>query len=65
MKDPIEVQPLGGDRVLIVLRAEESGDSISSTPRDDLPLDLDRGPAIETLVSESPNIYITGSTHVT
>ena len=47
MKDPIEVQPPGRDRLLIVLGVEESRDRISFTPLDDVPLDLGHSPAIE------------------
>lgn len=64
MKDPIELQPPGGDRLLIGLRVEQSRDSVSFTPLDNLLLNLGHGPAIGTLVSESPKISIAGSAHV-
>ena len=48
MEDPIEAQPPGGDHLLVLLRAEKSGDRISLTPPDNIPLDLCRDPAIET-----------------
>ena len=48
MKDPIEVLPPSGDRILIVLRMEELRDWISFTLLNDLPLNLGHGSAIET-----------------
>ena len=47
MKDPIEILPPTGDRILVVLRAEQSGDRISFTLLDNLALDLGHGSAIE------------------
>ena len=52
VEDPVEVQPPGCDRPLIVLRVENSRDCISFTPLDDTPLDLGHSPAIANLVSE-------------
>ena len=54
MKDPIEVQPPGGNRFLIVFRVEKSRDRVPFTPLDDVPLDLGHGPVIERLVGEPP-----------
>ena len=64
MKDPVEVQPPGRDRFLIILGVESSRDHIPFTPLDDVPLDLGHGPAIEKLVGEPPGACITGPTHV-
>ena len=52
VQDPIEVQPPGCDRPLIVLRVESSGDCISFTPLDDAPLDLGHSPVIANSVNE-------------
>ena len=52
VEDPVEVQPPGRDRPLIVLRMENPRDCISFTPLDDTPLDLCHSPAIANLVSE-------------
>ena len=52
MEDPIEVQPPGRDRPLIVLRVESSRDRISFTPLDDAPLDLGHSPVIANSVNE-------------
>ena len=64
VEDPVEVQPPGRDRPLIVLRVKNSRDRILSTPLDDAPLDLGHSPAIANLVSEWPGICIIGSAHV-
>lgn len=64
MKDSVELQPPGGDRILVGLRVEESRDSVPFTPLDDLPLDLGHSPAIETLVREWPSGCIAGQTHM-
>ena len=52
VEDPIEVQPPGRNRPLIVLRVKKSRDRILFTPLDDAPLDLGHSPTIESLVSE-------------
>ena len=52
MEDPVEVQPPGRNRPLIVLRVESSRDCISFTPLDNAPLDLGHGPVIPNLVNE-------------
>ena len=64
VEDPVEVQPPGRDRPLIVLRMENSRDCISFTPLDDAPLDLGHSPAIANLVNKRPGIFIIGSAHV-
>ena len=64
MKDPIEVQSPGRDRLFIILRVEHPRQPVSFTPLFDVPLDLGHGPAIESLVSEWPGVCIAGSTHV-
>ena len=52
VEDPVEVQPPGGNRPLIVLRVKNSRDRILFTPLDDAHLDLGHSPTIESLVSE-------------
>ena len=52
VEDPVEVQPPGGNRPLIVLRVKNSRDRILFTPLDDAPLDLGHSPTIESLVNE-------------
>ena len=52
VEDPVEVQPPGGNRPLIVLRVKNSRDRILFTPLDDARLDLGHSPTIESLVSE-------------
>ena len=52
MKDPVEVQPPGGERFFIVLRVGESGEHISLALLDDFLLDLRHGPMIENTVSK-------------
>ena len=65
VKDPVEVQPPGGDCLFVALRVEKTTDRISFAPAlDDVPLDLGHSPAVEISVSESPNVHIVGSTHV-
>ena len=51
MKDPIEIQPPGCDRLFVVLSVEHSGGPISFTLLDDVALDLGHGPVIENLVN--------------
>ena len=47
LKDPIEVLPPSGNRILVVLCMEESRDSISFTSLDDITLNLGHNSAIE------------------
>lgn len=63
MKDPIEVLLPSGDRILIVLRKEESRDHISFTLLDDLLLDLRHSPVIG-LAREPPDLSMASPTHV-
>ena len=56
MKNPVEVQPPGGDLFLVVPRVEEPRGRISFAPLGDVPLDFGRGPVIESLVNESPGV---------
>ena len=51
--DPIEIQPPRRDCLTIVLRTQESGEHTPFTSIDDIPLDLNHGAAIVTLVNES------------
>jgi hypothetical protein len=53
LKNVFEVQPPGGDRLFIFLRAETLRDRIPFTPLDQLPLDICHCPAIE-------RVYISG-----
>ena len=48
VKDPMEVLPPSGNRTLVILHVEESGDRMSFTLLGDLLLDLGHSPAIET-----------------
>ena len=51
MKDSIEVRHPCSDRVFIIPRMENARDMISFAQRDDAPLDLRNGPAIDGAVS--------------
>ena len=64
MKDPVEIQPPGRDRLFIVLRMKHPGGRISSTPLDDVLLDLGHSPVIGSSGSEWPGVCVAGSTHV-
>jgi len=44
MKDPVEIQPPGTDRVFIILRVIASGNRVPFTPLDDVSLDLVHSP---------------------
>ena len=44
MKNTVEIQSPGSDRLFIILRVIISGDHIPFTPLDDVPLDLVRSP---------------------
>ena len=64
MKDLVEFQPPGDNCHFIVLRVEISRDYVPFTPLDDVPLNLGHNPAIESPISASPGMSITGPTHV-
>ena len=64
MKDPVEIQPPGRDRLFITLRVEHPGDPIPFTLLDDALLDLSHSPSIGNLVNGWPGIRIAGSAHV-
>ena len=64
MKDPIEVQPPGGDRVFIIPRVEYSGGYISFTSFDYVPPDFRHSSAVEGSLSESADGCMNGSAHV-
>ena len=64
MKDPVEVQPPGGNCLFIILRVEMSRDYVPFTPLDDAPPNLGHGPAIENSISTSPDMSTAGLTHV-
>jgi len=64
MKDPVQVQPPGGNCLFIVLRVEMSRDHIPFAPVDDAPPNLGHSPAIESSVSASPSMSTAGPTHV-
>jgi len=63
VKNPVKLQPPGGDRLIIVY-VEKSGDHTPFAPLDDFPLDLGQGPVIESVVNRSPGVCTAGSTHV-
>ena len=62
-KNPVEVLPPSGDRLLVILRVQKSRDCTSFAHLDDLPLDLGQSPAIVTSVSGSPGIRIDTPTY--
>ena len=64
MENPVEVKPPGGNRVLVVLRAEEAREYVALALLDNLPLDLRYGPTITWVVGQLPALRTTGSTHV-
>ena len=64
MENPVEVQLPGPNRVLVILRTDESGEQIPSTLLGDFFLDLFYSPAIESVVSESCIISIPDLTHL-
>jgi len=64
MKDPIEVQSPGRDRLFVVLRVEHLREPISLTPPDDVLLNISHGPAIRSLVSKWSGVRTAGSTRV-
>ena len=47
VKDPVEIQVPGSNRLFIVLGMKESRDSVPSTLLEKLPLNLAHSPAIE------------------
>ena len=64
VKDPVEVQFPGPDRILIARRMDKSRDRVSLALLDDIPLNLRHSPAIKSVVSELPKACITGLTYV-
>ena len=65
MKDPVEVQPPGGDFFFVVLRVEKARNGIAFAQADNVSLDLCHGPAIEGTVSQSESMHVsTGPTYV-
>ena len=60
MKDPLEVRPPGGNRLFVVLRVEMSGNYVPFSPLDDVPMNLSRGPAIESSISASSRMSTAG-----
>ena len=63
MNNPVEIQPPDGDYVLIAPCVENSRGHVSFALFDNVPLDFCHSPAVESLVSESLNVVITGSTY--
>ena len=63
MKNPVELQPLGSNRLFIV-PAEKSSDQIPFIPLGDVPLDFVHSPMIQSLVGEPHGVRITDSTYV-
>jgi len=63
MKNPVEVQPPGGDRFFIVLRVITSRDRIPFPPLDDVPLDLFHSPDWEFDEEIARRVRIAGSTY--
>ena len=63
MKGLVEVHSPFTNRLSIIVRVEEPSGNVLFAPLDDLPLNLGRGPAIETFVSGLPGICMLGSTH--
>jgi hypothetical protein len=49
LKNPIEVQPPGGNHLLVVLRVKSSRYHTPFAPLDQLPLDICHRPAIESI----------------
>ena len=64
MKDPVEFQPPGCDRIFITLRMEHPSDPITFIQLDDVLLDIGHSSVVGNLVSEYPGTCIAGSTHV-
>ena len=64
MKDPVEAQPPGRDRLPVALHMEHPRDHIPLTPLDDVLLDFGHSPAIGRSISEWSGACIAGSTHV-
>jgi hypothetical protein len=63
LKDPDQILLPARNLVLVVLSENESEGRAPFTPLDDLPLHLYQGPAIETSVSGSLSVPITGLAH--
>ena len=64
MKDPVEVQPPGGNRVFIALGVEKARNYVALALLQDLPLDLRHGPTITCAVGQPSKLRTVGSTHV-
>jgi hypothetical protein len=64
MKNPVEIQPPGIDRLVVVLLVETSRDHISFTPLHDVLLDLGHSSAVKSFVGGSSDIATAGSTHI-
>ena len=64
VKDPIEVQLPGSDRLFVVLCVKESRDRISFTLLDDLPLNLADSPVIERSVGRPLDVCMVVAAHV-
>jgi hypothetical protein len=64
MKDPIEVQPPGGNRLFITFCVEKARNRVALALLDDLPLDLRHGPTIARIVNKSSKSQNTGSNYV-
>ena len=60
VEDPIEVRPPSDHHLLVVLRVDEPGEYAPSPISDAFLPDLHHGPAIESGVSESCIVCITG-----
>ena len=63
LKDPDQILLPSGNLVFIVLREDESEESIPFTPLDDLPLHIYQVSAIGTSVSGSPGVHIAAMAH--
>ena len=62
--NPIEIRPPGRDCLTVVLCMEGSGEHTPFAPLDDMPLDLNHGPAIVILVNNSTGVWVASPTHV-
>ena len=52
MKDPVEIQLPGGNRILVIFCMDESGEQIPLTLLNDSSLDFFHSPAVESVVSK-------------
>jgi hypothetical protein len=64
MKNLVELQPPGSDRLVVTLLVEMSRDRVSFTPFDNVPLDLDHSSVIESFVSSSLHIGVASLAHI-